>query len=183
MRLVVSMAEPLAYVQGSAALAEGEAAAADIAVLVDRLENRFGAGRVYRVEPVESDVPERSIRRVAALAPPAHLKGPVVCRTWPADLPRPARLLRRPQRVKALSILPDQPPAAFTWRRVRHRVRRADGPERITGEWWRRDREVAAVRDYWAVEDEAGQRFWLYRSGDGIDPATGDLSWYLHGFF
>jgi protein ImuB len=42
---------------------------------------------------------------------------------------------------------------------------------------------VAAVRDYWAVEDEHGRRFWLYRSGDGLDPATGDLSWFLHGLF
>jgi protein ImuB len=93
------------------------------------------------------------------------------------------RLLAPPQRVQALSILPDHPPAAFVWRRVRHRVHRADGPERISGEWWRRDREMAAVRDYWAVEDQDGRRFWLYRSGDGVDPATGDLSWFLHGLF
>ena len=59
----------------------------------------------------------------------------------------------------------------------------ADGPERITGEWWRRPGEVAAVRDYWAVENTEGRRFWLYRQGDGLDPATGGLSWFLHGFF
>jgi protein ImuB len=175
MRLVVSRAEAWVAVQARTALVE-EDAAPDIAPLVDRLQNRFGAHRVYRVEPVESDVPERSVRRVPALAPAGPLGG------WPA-LPRPARLLPCPQRVQALSVLPDHPPAAFVWRRVRHRVRRADGPERITGEWWRRDRETAAVRDYWAVEDEAGRRFWLYRSGDGVDPATGDLSWYLHGLF
>jgi protein ImuB len=39
------------------------------------------------------------------------------------------------------------------------------------------------VRDYFAVEDETGQRFWLFRHGDGQDAATGDLSWFLHGFF
>jgi protein ImuB len=71
----------------------------------------------------------------------------------------------------------------WPWRRVQHRVRCADGPERIAGEWWRRDGEWRAVRDYWAVEDEAGQRFWLYRRGDGADPATGDLAWFLHGLF
>jgi protein ImuB len=79
--------------------------------------------------------------------------------------------------------LPDQPPVAFTWRQTRIKVRRADGPERIHGEWWRRDAEAAAVRDYFQVEDEDGRRFWLFRRGDGGDPATGDLSWFLHGFF
>lgn len=174
MRLVVSLAEVLTPVQTRTALIAEDVP--DIGALVDHLRNRFGAARVYRALPVQSDVPERSVRRVPALAPddPAN---------WPDDLPRPARLLARPQRVQALSVLPDHPPAAFVWRRVRHRIRHADGPERISGEWWRRDREAMAVRDYWAVEDESGRRFWLYRSGDGVDPATGDLSWYLHGVF
>jgi len=193
MRLVVPHAERLGPVQAEAlaesvivrggtagdvnhALKQEFSEPADIAALVDRLGNRFGADRVYRVEPVESDVPERAARRVPALAP----FGRVVL--WPA-LPRPARLLPYPQPVQALSVLPDHPPAAFVWRRVRHRVRRADGPERVSGEWWKREREVAAVRDYWAVEDEDGRRFWLYRRGDGIDSATGDLSWFLHGLF
>ena len=60
--------------------------------------------------------------------------------TWPVDLPRPVRLLDPPQPVDAMALLPDQAPVAFTWRRVRHRVRRADGPERIAGEWWKRGR-------------------------------------------
>ncbi|MEO8713522.1 MAG: DNA polymerase Y family protein, partial [Acetobacteraceae bacterium] len=173
MRLVVSLPEALAPTQ-TRTLAEEDAP--DIGALVDHLRNRFGAARVYRALPVESDVPERSVTR----APPLAAAGTV---NWPDDLPRPARLLARPQRVQALSVLPDHPPAAFVWRRVRHRIRRADGPERISGEWWRREHETACVRDYWAVEDEAGRRFWLYRSGDGVDPATGDLSWFLHGLF
>ena len=82
-----------------------------------------------------------------------------------------------------MALLPDHAPLRFTWRRVAHRIRRADGPERVFGEWWLHDDEVAAVRDYFQVEDEAGQRFWIFRQGDGQDPATGDLSWYLHGFF
>ena len=66
---------------------------------------------------------------------------------------------------------------------VEHRIRRADGPERIFGEWWKADAETYAVRDYFQVEDEAGQRFWLFRNGDGQNAATGDLSWFLHGVF
>jgi protein ImuB len=71
----------------------------------------------------------------------------------------------------------------FTWRGRRHRVRAADGPERIFGEWWRQDAEAKAVRDYFQVEDESGARFWLYRSGDGVDPSTGPQRWFLHGLF
>lgn len=181
MRLVVSLAEPLAHAQTAAFLdgAAGSAAAADsadLAPLVDRLVGRLGADRVYRAAPVESDVPERSVRRVPPLSPP-------LAASWPVALPRPARLLSPPREVVVISVLPDRPPALFTWRGVAHRVRRADGPERIAGEWWRRDGERRAVRDYWAVEDEDGRRFWLYRRGDGRDPATGGLRWFLHGLF
>lgn len=179
MRLTVTLAEPLAARQAEAALAASSPAAAqpaEIAALVDRLANRLGAARLYRLAPVESDVPERSCRQVPALAPPCGA-------TWPPALPRPGRLLDPPQPVAAMAALPDEAPRVFTWRRVRRRVRRADGPERIHGEWWRRDAETWAVRDYWQIEDEDGQRYWLFRRGGGVDLATGNLDWFLHGLF
>ena len=86
-----------------------------------------------------------------------------------------------PEPIDALALLPDHPPVSFTWRGVRRRVMRADGPERVFGEWWKRDAELAAVRDYFQVEDEAGERFWIYRAGDGEDAATGSHRWFLHG--
>ena len=174
MALWVPLAEAAPAGQGDV-LAQG-GGAADLGPLIDRLVARFGAAQVYRAAPVESDVPERSVARMAGLSP-------AVGRSWPQALPRPLRLLTPPQPVQAIALLPDQPPVAFTWRRKRHRVRRADGPERIFGEWWRRDGERRAVRDYWAVEDEAGDRFWLYRSGDGVEPETGNLAWFVHGIF
>lgn len=171
MCLIVRQAEPLTPVQASAAnTGPGEA---DIAALVDRLAP---IARVFRAAPVESRVPERAVRRASPLWND-HTAA------WPAGLPRPARLLAPPQPVEAISALPDRPPAAFTWGRVRRRIRRADGPERIAGEWWLRDSEARAVRDYWRVEDEAGRRYWLFRRGDGEDPVTGDLRWFLHGLF
>ena len=173
MRLIVTRTDAAPQTQ-TAALAERTEA--PIAELVDRLSNRLGASRVFRNEPVESDVPERSVRRVPALERAGGA-------TWPADLPRPIRLLDPPQPVEAMALLPDHPPLAFTWRRVRHRVRHADGPERIAGEWWKRDGEMRSVRDYFRVEDDEGRRFWLFRRGDGDDPATGDRRWFLHGFF
>lgn len=202
MRLVVPHADRLAYAQSAVRLTNIDQTGidqtgidqtgADISPLVDRLANRLGAERVYRNAPVESDVPERSVRRMPALDSPGAPPGrqtmkprasPPGWGNWPADLPRPVRLLDPPQPVDAMALLPDHPPVAFTWRRIRHRVRHADGPERIAGEWWKRDGEMRSVRDYFRVEDEEGRRYWLFRRGDGADSVTGDMRWFLHGFF
>ena len=142
---------------------------AGLAGLVDRLEARLGPGRVFRQDPFESHLPERAARRVPALAPgdPAP---------WRRGRPRPLRLLGPPEAIEAVALLPDHPPARFRWRRVRHRVVRAEGPERIAPEWWLDDpdRAGAPARDYFRVEDEAGRRYWLYRAGG---------RWFLHGLF
>ncbi len=153
-----------------------ENTAPDVSDLIDRLVNRLGEDRVYRAEPVATDVPERCLRRIPPLAPETGA-------TWPAAWPRPARLLTPPERVETLALLPDHPPVSFTWRGVRRRVACADGPERVFGEWWKRDAELAAVRDYFRIEDEAGERFWIFRAGDGENAATGSQNWFLHGIF
>ncbi|TFI58351.1 DNA polymerase Y family protein [Sphingomonas parva] len=172
LRLTAVRAEPLAPEQWAGTLA-GETAP-DLAPLIDRLAGRLGPRRLFRLSAVESDVPERSVRRAAPLG---------ATHAWP-DLPRPVRLLSPPERVEnVMALLPDLPPRRFTWRGRAYRIARADGPERIFGEWWRRPSEAEAVRDYFQVEDESGERFWLYRRGDGVDPKTGGLDWYLHGVF
>jgi protein ImuB len=174
MRLVAGRCEPLAP-QPIDSGWTGEQAAPDLVPLIDRLTGRLGPRRLFKISAVESDVPERSLRRVAPLDPVMD---------WPPDWPRPARLLRRPEPVdQVVALLPDGPPRRFTWRGKIHVVRRADGPERIYGEWWKHRGEAQAVRDYFQVEDESGARFWLFRRGDGVDMRTGDLSWYLHGVF
>jgi protein ImuB len=164
----------------------------DLSGLVDMLCNRLGPSRVFRTRPVESDIPERSVARVAPSGAPSAVPSGVPsgapgaapgAGSWPVHWPRPPRLLHPPRPIEAVALLPDQPPVRFTWRRVAHRVRRADGPERVFGEWWLNEAEIGAVRDYFQVEDEAGQRFWIFREGDGQDPETGRLDWFLHGFF
>jgi protein ImuB len=173
MSLRATLTEPLALRQRNALEDE---AGSDIAALIDTLANRIGADKLYRAAPIESDLPERAVTRVAPLAPPLG-------RAWPEPWPRPLRLLAPPEPVETMALLPDHPPVHFTWRGTRRRVKRADGPERIFGEWWRHAAEEAAIRDYFMVEDEAGERFWLFRSGDGADPASGDRRWYIHGIF
>jgi protein ImuB len=142
----------------------------DVTQLVDTLGVRLGEKSVFRLAPVESDLPERSVRKVPALHPPQGLD-------WPTHLPRPSRLFVHPEPIDAIAALPDHPPRLFVWRRQQYRVARADGPERIHGEWWRSDAEITLLRDYYRVETADGARYWLFRDG-----AAGDGGkWWLHG--
>lgn len=172
MTLTATLAEPLAPRQRATLL---EPEAPDVTGLIDVLANRVGAAAVFRIAPVASEVPERSVARVPPLS--------VIPDAWPDHWPRPARLLPRPEPIETMALLPDQPPHWIAWRGSRHRVARADGPERIFGEWWKREAETRAVRDYFRVEDESGRRFWIFRQGDGEDASTGSHRWFLHGIF
>ncbi|HTH97296.1 MAG TPA: DNA polymerase Y family protein [Stellaceae bacterium] len=138
---------------------------AELDMLVDRLIGRLGAAHVYRMQPVESDWPEHAMHRVAPMAETYAAALPV--------LPRPVRLLAYPEPVETTALMPDHPPAQFIWHGIRHKVVHADGPERLTPEWWRGGKD-RAERDYFQVEDESGRRFWLFRQ---------DRAWFLHGFF
>lgn len=152
---------------------------ADLDVLIDRLTARLGPEAVAAARPLGSHLPERAEAWVSAANSgdrPAEID-------WLEPEPgapptRPLHLFDPPQPVEALALAPDSPPAMFHWRRVRHRIVRAEGPERIESEWWRRRERV---RDYYRVEDDQGRRFWLFRAGHfGGDPPP---RWYLHGLF
>jgi len=174
MSMAATLAEPLANKQHVAPLVEP--AVPDVSDLIDTLVNRVGERRLYRIAPVASDVPERSVRKIRPMATETG-------ECWGREWPRPSRLLAPAEPIETVALLPDHPPVTFSWRGVRRRVKRADGPERIFGEWWRRDAELSAVRDYFRVEDEAGERYWIYRAGDGEDPGTGSHRWFVHGIF
>ena len=174
MTLAASVAEPLERRQIVNSLIEESTP--DVSDLIDTLMNRVGERALYRLAPVASDVPERSVCRIPAMAADTGA-------SWPGHWPRPSRLLPQPELVETVALLPDHPPVSFTWRGVRRRLRRGDGPERVFGEWWKRDAELVAVRDYFRVEDDAGERYWLYRAGDGEDTATGSHRWFIHGVF
>ena len=137
---------------------------------------RLGNSGLKRLRYHNAHLPEQSFAYEQAAA-----------HAVPSDAPklqdRPPRLLARPLPIRAMALLPDHPPNWISWRGVRRRVRRADGPERVFGEWWKRDAELVAVRDYFRIEDDAGERFWIFRAGDGEDVATGSHRWFLHGVF
>lgn len=164
--------------------------AVDLAPLIDRLANRLGSDAVFRLALRESHIPEHATRRVRATdsaADPARTAGEAAAR-W-SETRRPLRLLPHPEPIEATAPVPDDPPILFRWRGCVHRVMRADGPERLSPEWWRIFGLPAASRtrrmnprDYYCVEDIAGRRFWVYRDGlfrsDAPPPR-----WFLHGVF
>ena len=182
--LAAPITEPLDPAQVVAAGTESAGRPADAALgpLLDRLGNRLGFGRLVTLRPFESHLPENASHAVPVAARDGQPLSPPEI-GWRPGPPRPLRLLARPELLETLSPVPEQgPPAAFLWRRVRHRLRAAEGPERISPEWWRQDASArGGTRDYWRVEDEDGRRFWLFRE---VLPRRGRSSrWFLHGLF
>jgi protein ImuB len=93
------------------------------------------------------------------------------------DTPRPVQLLSKPERIEVTAPIPDYPPMLFRYKGKLHKIKKADGPERIEREWWL---EEGQHRDYYSVEDENGHRYWLFRSGHYTDNS---YQWFIHGFF
>jgi protein ImuB len=90
----------------------------------------------------------------------------------PRPLDRPLRLLAAPLQLNVIAVS-EGSPACFHWQDQKHVIVSSWGPERIQTGWWR---GPMAERDYWRVETEAGNRFWLFRE-------LRKNSWFLHGMF
>jgi protein ImuB len=201
--LDAAVVEPLAPAQlafapsARAAALEHEPASdvAALAPLIDRLVNRLGSDAVVRLAPRESHLPEQAVARVSmvdALSGQASAGTSPARWTHPDRSARPLRLLARPEPIDAVAPVPDDPPLFFRWRGAFHRIARADGPERLSPEWWRLHARLAerpaalggkrTTRDYYRVEDTDGRRFWIYRNGP-FRPDEPPPGWYLHGVF
>jgi len=142
-----------------------------ISQLVDSLAGKFGSHHIHRYLPDEHYWPERSYKKAASFYETSKTN-------WRTDRPRPIQLLSKPEQVIVTAPIPDYPPMLFRYKGKLHKILKADGPERIEQEWWLEDGEH---RDYYRVEDEAGCRYWLYRSGHyDADKAH---QWFIHGFF
>ncbi len=139
--------------------------------LIDRMVNRIGPGLIHRYLPAEHHWPERSIQEAGSFTEQAIIE-------WRLERPRPVQLLAEPEPITVAAPVPDYPPMLFRYKGKVHKIKRADGPERIEREWWI---EEGLHRDYYHVEDEDGCRYWLFRSGHyGADSS---YQWFLHGFF
>jgi protein ImuB len=161
--LAAEVTEEMAGAQGG--FVRGVLEREELARLFDRLAQRV---QVWRLAPAASNWPEREVVRVAATATVVIPEG------WPRA-PRPLRLLRRPLEVGAMALLPDMPPSLLRIGTESHRVRQAEGPERLEPEWWR-DPPGRPARDYYRVELASGTRLWVCRLGFGAE-----ARWFLQG--
>ena len=134
---------------------DGIQASGNTAALVDRLTNRLGRTAVFQLERVQSHVPERAQRRIFHFQQPKE-------KNQTAYPKRPPFLLAAPELITVMAEVPEGPPARFTWRRVMHRILKAQGPERIAPEWWRSLGSYASRRSSTLEgagnSDEADQR-------------------------
>ena len=142
-----------------------------IAELLDKITGRFGPDSIHRWLPDERHWPERAIKPAISL-----LEKPTT--PWLTDRPRPIHLLSKPEPIMVTAPIPDYPPMLFRYKGQLHTITKADGPERIEREWWLDD---GPHRDYYTVEDETGQRYWLFRSGHYTEEQI--PQWFIHGFF
>lgn len=167
--LEASKVEDVYHIQEKIWAAEPGLQDANLTELLDKIGGKIGTNNIHRYLPAEHYWPERSVKQATSLDEMPATK-------WRTDRPRPVRLLKYPEPVEVMALLPDYPPKVFTYKGKRHSIQKADGPERIEREWWD---DKGEHRDYYAVEDSEGQRYWLFRLGH-YDASP---KWYLHGFF
>lgn len=142
--------------------------AEEISQIISTIGNRIGFDRLERFIPRESHIPEYSAQTVEA----ATSSSPD---SWPASrLLRPILLYDPPKRLEISK--PGRPPAAFAFAGTEYCIKAAQGPERLTPEWWRN--EDGRTRDYWKVQTCEGQRFWLLSY-----PSDPNKFWYMAGRF
>lgn len=139
--------------------------------LIDRLAAKMGIESIRRYLPDEHHWPERSIKIADGLSEKASIP-------WQDNQRRPMQLLPKPDLIEVTAPIPDYPPMLFRYKGQLHKIKKADGPERIEQEWWLQDGQH---RDYYQVEDEAGKRYWLFRLGHY--DASKSYQWFIHGFF
>ena len=196
--LAATRVDPLAAVQMPLSVPQSKSSRSGqegLAHLIDRLGNRLGANNVNRLVGRASHVPERACRENSAATIRGENKGSgargkdretMAAGDQQPRQPRPLVLLPWPEPIIVVAPVPDGPPVMFRRGRHRHRVRTAEGPERIGPEWWLEEGGLdplcqSRIRDYYRIEDSDGGRFWIYR--EGLYRPDIPARWYLHGLF
>ena len=93
------------------------------------------------------------------------------------------RLLRKPERIETMALLPDHPPVSFSWRGVRRRARRADGPERILANGGSVTLSVLLCAIIFASKTSRASASGFSGQAMANIRKTGTQSWFLHGIF
>lgn len=164
------------------------------AVTLARLQARLGEGVVVTPAACADHRPEsRSIWRpitpralsvrINAIGLPAGRSGSAfpgdgsdtgwAVNTDPAGVPSTLRLLPEPMPVRV--DVREGRPIELQDDRGRHELVAAEGPERLSGDWWKDPYR----REYFRVCTSAGELLWLFREYR----RSGELRWWLHGWW
>ncbi len=140
--------------------------------LLDTLMSSLDAENVVCFEPVESHLPERAFRVVAAAG---HSGAAAAV----AHTDRPTRLFDPPIPATVALLMPDGPLQHVAWSGRRRGVVACRGPERIGAEWWQGpppddEPAMSAERDYFAVQTDDGAWLWVFRNAESG-------RWFVHG--
>jgi protein ImuB len=138
---------------------------------IDRVGARLGFQNVAKLRICESVLPEFAVEFQPVTAPlmPGAL--------WPEYRVRPVHWVDPPMHIEVSTIHPGGAPVRFRLGRQLHRIMRSEGPERLTPEWWRAEKLHWKSRDYYRIEDERGDRFWIFQQLQ----ADTSAHWFLRG--
>lgn len=127
--------------------------------LLTTLSARLGKDAIFKLQYVDSHIPECTTQKIAANAKPAQTSG---TDEFAITSDRPAWLLHAPQRLRS------SPQGLF----YKGKLQLLAGPERIQQLW---GNEVV-WRDYFIAMQEDASRLWVFKD-------LRDQQWYLHGLF
>ena len=133
--------------------------------LVARLSQKLGKERVFTAVPVKRYLPEKAFQPTLKKEKPEAYAQPL----WPT---RPTRLLKSPEPLKRQGSLVLHPLTGRKWQ-----ITEAEGPERLSGEWWNSNYE-GFNRDYYRLKTASGEELWVY-----LNRSAPEKVYYLHGYF
>jgi protein ImuB len=134
--------------------------------LVSRLACKLGKERVFFALPLDRYLPEKSWTKAIDVSLTASV--PLTF----TNQDRPARMLKTPELLRLSGSYVVQGNGK-RWRTIRW-----NGPERLSGEWWKDVGMQGFDRDYYQVMTEKGEELWIY-----LDRQSHPPSFYLHGYF
>jgi len=154
---------------------ESEDSSPSLNQLVETLSSRLGRDAVLRPYLRADDQPELACGFQPVIGEDHGSDDRLRITSMPQTFgrTRPLWLKREPIAVDVIARHRHGPPARFCWQQQDWDVHQSWGPERITTAWWR---GPLVRRDYFQMECEQGQRFWLFR-----ELVTG--KWFLHAAF
>lgn len=138
--------------------------------LLNHLFVTIGRSNIREASFVESYVPERSYKYSFIDEKKKEAKSEKFIKG------RPTLLLKKPEELTAIALMPDDPPSWIKWRNMRLKIISGIGPEKIGDEWWKKQLQEVPTRNYYKVQDETGRWLWIFKS----ETAN---AWFLHGMW